>query len=267
MIAGGPGTGKTTTVARVLALLEEQALAQGRPPPLVALAAPTGKAAARLEEAVRAEAPRMGLDDDLQQRLRGFRGMTLHRLLGFNPGNRTRSATTGRTLSATTWSWSTRRRWWPFRLMARLLEAIRPDARLILVGDPEQLASVEAGAVLGDIVGPASAGLCMGATARGSPGVGDPGSRGRVAGGHGSAIGDGRGLAASRAPPPGSHRRFGQGDTARRCRRRAGSVGRGRVERPVDPPRGVATCGRGLDAIRALAVHSGRDADRGGEVR
>ena len=46
-------------------------------------------------------------------------------------------------------------------LMARLLEAVRPDARIILVGDPEQLASVEAGAVLGDIVGPASRGLCM----------------------------------------------------------------------------------------------------------
>ena len=51
-------------------------------------------------------------------------------------------------------------------MMARLLEAVRPDARLILVGDPEQLASVEAGAVLGDIVGPASRGLCMGRAAR-----------------------------------------------------------------------------------------------------
>jgi exodeoxyribonuclease V alpha subunit len=56
VIAGGPGTGKTTTVARLLALLCEQALADGRRPPLVALAAPTGKAAARMEEAVRHEA-------------------------------------------------------------------------------------------------------------------------------------------------------------------------------------------------------------------
>ena len=87
-------------------------------------------------------------------------GSTLHRLLGFNPGNRTRfrhhrpnrlphdvvvvDETSMVSLS----------------LMARLVEAVRPDARLILVGDPEQLASVEAGAVLGDIVGrrrPASA--------------------------------------------------------------------------------------------------------------
>ena len=60
VIAGGPGTGKTTTVARVLALLEAQATASAPRPPLVALAAPTGKAAARLEEAVRQGAADMG---------------------------------------------------------------------------------------------------------------------------------------------------------------------------------------------------------------
>ena len=62
VVAGGPGTGKTTTVARVLALLDEQASAAGRRPPLIALAAPTGKAAARLEEAVRAGAGTMPVD-------------------------------------------------------------------------------------------------------------------------------------------------------------------------------------------------------------
>src|SRR5581483_9510167 len=56
VIAGGPGTGKTTMVARALALLEEQAAARGQRPPLIALAAPTGKAAARLQEAVQGEA-------------------------------------------------------------------------------------------------------------------------------------------------------------------------------------------------------------------
>ena len=56
VIGGGPGTGKTTTVARLLALLDQQAVAQGAAPPLIALAAPTGKAALRLEEAVRDEA-------------------------------------------------------------------------------------------------------------------------------------------------------------------------------------------------------------------
>jgi exodeoxyribonuclease V alpha subunit len=156
VIAGGPGTGKTTTVARALALLEGQAAATGARPPLFALAAPTGKAAARLEEAVHGEARAMGVDPPLQERLLQLKGSTLHRLLGFNPGNRTRfrhdrlhhlphdvvivDETSMVSLS----------------MMARLLEAVRPDARVILVGDPEQLASVEAGAVLGDIVGPAS---------------------------------------------------------------------------------------------------------------
>jgi exodeoxyribonuclease V alpha subunit len=166
VVAGGPGTGKTTTVARVLALLDEQASAAGRRPPLVALAAPTGKAAARLEEAVRAGAGSMPVDADVKERLGALTGVTLHRLLGFNPGNRTRfrhnrlnrlphdvvvvDETSMVSLS----------------LMARLVEAVRPEARLILVGDPEQLASVEAGAVLGDIVGPASQGICMGEAAR-----------------------------------------------------------------------------------------------------
>ena len=62
VVAGGPGTGKTTTVARIVALLEEQALAAGAAPPLVALAAPTGKAAARLAEAVHGEAARLDVD-------------------------------------------------------------------------------------------------------------------------------------------------------------------------------------------------------------
>jgi len=166
VVAGGPGTGKTTTVARVLALLEAQAAASARRQPLVALAAPTGKAAARLEEAVRSGAAAMDIDGEVRERLGALQGTTLHRLLGFNPGNRTRfrhhrlnrlphdvvvvDETSMVSLS----------------LMARLMEAVRPDARLILVGDPEQLASVEAGAVLGDIVGPAARAFCMGTTAR-----------------------------------------------------------------------------------------------------
>lgn len=166
VIAGGPGTGKTTTVARVLALLEAQAMVAGARAPLVALAAPTGKAAARLEDAVRHGADDIGIDQERRERLQALTGRTVHRLLGFNPGNRTRfrhdrlnrlphdivvvDETSMVSLS----------------LMARLLEAVRSDARLILVGDPEQLASVEAGAVLGDIVGPAALGPAMPASAR-----------------------------------------------------------------------------------------------------
>ena len=63
VIAGGPGTGKTTTVARIVALLAEQAAAQGLRQPLVALAAPTGKAAARLQEAVHEEAARLRVEE------------------------------------------------------------------------------------------------------------------------------------------------------------------------------------------------------------
>jgi exodeoxyribonuclease V alpha subunit len=166
VVAGGPGTGKTRTVARVLALLDAQADAAKARAPLVALAAPTGKAAARLEEAVRGGAEDMPVGEAVKDRLRALAGVTLHRLLGFNPGNRTRFR-------------HNRLNRLPFdvvvvdetsmvslSLMARLLEAVRPDARLILVGDPEQLASVEAGAVLGDIVGPASKGPCMEESAR-----------------------------------------------------------------------------------------------------
>ncbi len=158
VVAGGPGTGKTTTVARILALLYDQALAADSPPPLVAMAAPTGKAAARLEEAVHAEASRLFDAGDLREWLLSLSASTLHRLLGWKPGSHTRFR-------------HDRNNRLPFQvvvvdetsmvslsLMARLLEAVRPTARLLLVGDPEQLASVEAGAVLGDVVGPASDG-------------------------------------------------------------------------------------------------------------
>jgi exodeoxyribonuclease V alpha subunit len=163
VVAGGPGTGKTTTVARIVALLEEQA---GDSPQLVALAAPTGKAAARLQEAVHEEAAQLDVDEVVKQRLLRLEASTLHRLLGFKPGSHSRfrhdrgnrlpydvvivDETSMVSLS----------------LMARLVEAVRPEARLILVGDPGQLTSIEAGAVLGDIVGPAAQGLRMSAPTR-----------------------------------------------------------------------------------------------------
>lgn len=157
VIAGGPGTGKTTTVARTLAVLHLQAVARGVRPPLVALAAPTGKAAARLEEAVRAEAATMvTVDPATRGRLSALAGTTLHRLLGSRPGSTRLRYHAGHRLphdvvvvdEASMVS---------LGLMARLVEAVRPDARLVLVGDPEQLVSVEAGAVLADIAGPALA--------------------------------------------------------------------------------------------------------------
>jgi exodeoxyribonuclease V alpha subunit len=143
VLAGGPGTGKTTTVSRLLALLREQ-----HPTWRIALAAPTGKASARLGEAVRSSTATLPPED--QARIGELQAMTLHKVLGGRPGARFKHDARNRLpyevvvvdeasmVSLT--------------LMARLLEALRPSTRLILVGDPDQLASVEAGAVLGDLV-------------------------------------------------------------------------------------------------------------------
>jgi exodeoxyribonuclease V alpha subunit len=146
VLAGGPGTGKTTTVARVLALLADQP----GPAPHIALAAPTGKAAARLTEAVRDAIAQLPPDD--QVRLGELSASTLHRLLGFRPGSRSRFKHHAGNRLAHDVVVVDESSMISLTLMARLLDAVRPDARLVLVGDPEQLASVEAGAVLGDIV-------------------------------------------------------------------------------------------------------------------
>jgi exodeoxyribonuclease V alpha subunit len=154
VVAGGPGTGKTTTVARILALLVEQSPR----PPLVALAAPTGKAAARLTEAVHEEARRLDIADTTRSFLLALDASTIHRLLGWRPGahSRFRHDRTNRLPHDVVIVDETSMV--SLSLMARLVEAVRRDARLILVGDPAQLASIEAGAVLGDIVGPATSG-------------------------------------------------------------------------------------------------------------
>ncbi|WP_456788310.1 exodeoxyribonuclease V subunit alpha [Cellulomonas sp. P5_C5] len=141
VLTGGPGTGKTTAVARLVAALQ----AAAGPGLRVALAAPTGKAAARLQESVGAEVA--GLEG-----VGPLHATTVHRLLGWRPGTTTRFR-------------HDRLRRLPhdvvivdessmvsLSLMARLVEALRPTARLVLVGDPDQLASVDAGAVLGDLV-------------------------------------------------------------------------------------------------------------------
>ena len=138
VIAGGPGTGKTSTVAQIVALTRTLASHRGGQPPLIALCAPTGKAAARMQEAVAGS----------------IRASTIHRLLGWLPGGRFRHDATNRLphdvviLDETSMV--------PLSLMVRLVEAVRDDAQLVLVGDPDQLAAIELGAVLRDIVGPAA---------------------------------------------------------------------------------------------------------------
>jgi exodeoxyribonuclease V alpha subunit len=158
VVAGGPGTGKTTTVARIVALLLEQARAAGSAEPLVALAAPTGKAAARLIESVHEEAAGLDVSDDARERLLGLDASTLHRLLGWRPGthSRFRHDRTNRLPHDVVIVDETSMV--SLSLMAKLVEAVRAEARLVLVGDPGQLTSIEAGAVLGDIVGPAGEG-------------------------------------------------------------------------------------------------------------
>jgi exodeoxyribonuclease V alpha subunit len=147
VLTGGPGTGKTTTVARLLALLAEQA---GTSRPRIALAAPTGKAAARLQEAVQHEVAKLDADD--QARLGELQAMTLHRLLGSRPDSSSRFRHNRGNRLPHDVIVVDETSMVSLTMMARLLEAVRPDARLVLVGDADQLASVEAGAVLADLV-------------------------------------------------------------------------------------------------------------------
>jgi exodeoxyribonuclease V alpha subunit len=156
VIVGGPGTGKTQTVAALLALLRA-----GDPSGRlrITLAAPTGKAAARMGEAFHAVAGQLrhsGLPDvdELADELDGARATTVHALLGARPGTvRTRHHAGHPLVEDVVIVDETSMVSLP--LMARLLDAIGPDARVILVGDPGQLTSVEAGSVLGDIAGAA----------------------------------------------------------------------------------------------------------------
>ncbi len=152
VIAGGPGTGKTTTVARAIVLLEEQARAETGRSPLVALAAPTGKAAARLHEAVRDEVELLG--PRFEGSAERWTTSTIHRLLGTRPDSSTRFRHDETHPLVHDVVVVDEASMLSLSLMDRLLAAVRPDARLVLLGDPQQLASVEAGVVLGDIVGP-----------------------------------------------------------------------------------------------------------------
>ncbi|WP_067541872.1 exodeoxyribonuclease V subunit alpha [Nocardia crassostreae] len=145
VIAGGPGTGKTHTIARVLALLvAHQEAIPGAPALRIALAAPTGKAAARLQESVREQAGDIGLPE--------LTAATLHRLLGWQRGGASRFRHNEFNRLPYDVIVVDETSMVSLTMMSRLLPAVRPDARLVLVGDPDQLASVDAGAVLADLV-------------------------------------------------------------------------------------------------------------------
>ena len=153
VLAGGPGTGKTHTVARLLAALHQLALDDDRPLQ-VAMAAPTGKAAARMTEAVHQAVAAADMPDATSRPLLANEAGTIHRLLGYRDGISFRHDRNNPLPHDVVVIDEASMVALP--LMARLLDALRPDARVVLVGDPSQLASVEAGAVLGDIVGPAT---------------------------------------------------------------------------------------------------------------
>jgi exodeoxyribonuclease V alpha subunit len=153
LITGGPGTGKTTTVARLLALQLAAAELRGETAPRIALAAPTGRAAVRLAEAI-AERVAHDLDAGRLDHVLAARipcsAQTLHRLLGARPGRTSFRHDAAHPL--------------PFDLvvvdeasmidlplMAKLVAAVAPSARLVLLGDPDQLPAVEAGDVLGGL--------------------------------------------------------------------------------------------------------------------
>ncbi|WP_151669916.1 exodeoxyribonuclease V subunit alpha [Nitrincola schmidtii] len=155
VITGGPGTGKTTTVVRLLALLQALALEQNLPTLEIALAAPTGKAAARLNASIAAQIESLPFDqltqhsEQLKQRI-PTEVTTLHRLLGPIHNSRRFRYHSQHPLPMDCIVVD-EASMVDLEMLATLVSALKPTARLILLGDKDQLASVEAGAVLGDL--------------------------------------------------------------------------------------------------------------------
>lgn len=155
IITGGPGTGKTTTVVRLLALLQAPAVEAGTPL-RIRLAAPTGKAAARLTESISLQVKSLEVDDKVRQKIPSD-VTTVHRLLGSRPGTRHFRHHAGNRLPLDVLVVD-EASMIDLEMMANLLDALPAHARLVLLGDKDQLASVEAGAVLGDLCRDAEAG-------------------------------------------------------------------------------------------------------------
>lgn len=154
MIIGGPGTGKTFSISRLLATLLEGRSAED--PLVVELAAPTGKAAARMQEAIReacaeGASPPLRVQPEVRAHLLALRASTLHKLLGVRPDGTSRHHA-GNPLVADVVVVD-EVSMVDLAMMRRLVEAVPTSSRLVLLGDRDQLASVEAGCVLSDLVG------------------------------------------------------------------------------------------------------------------
>ncbi|WP_428551056.1 exodeoxyribonuclease V subunit alpha [Pseudomonas edaphica] len=155
IVTGGPGTGKTTTVVRLLALLQAPAV-EANSPLRIRLAAPTGKAAARLTESISQQVLSLNVPDSVREKI-PTQVTTVHRLLGSRPGTRHFRHHLGNPLPLDVLVVD-EASMIDLEMMANLLDALPPHARLVLLGDKDQLASVEAGAVLGDLCRDAEAG-------------------------------------------------------------------------------------------------------------
>ncbi len=143
IITGGPGTGKTTTVAKILSILY-----QINPDLKVALAAPTGKAAARMDESLKAAASKE--DKIVQSKFENIQPFTIHRLLGWKKNSIyfRQDANNPLNYDVVIVDESSMI---DVALFAKLLDAIGPKTKLILLGDKNQLTSVEAGSLFGDL--------------------------------------------------------------------------------------------------------------------
>ena len=149
LISGGPGTGKTTTVAKVLVILLEQ-LAASTQVPRISLVAPTGKAAQRLTESLARSVSDLPTSEAIKTHLR-LKATTIHRALGYQPRTPTHFYhDLTRPLPADI-VLVDEASMVDLALMTKLFEAVPARSRILLLGDKDQLASVEAGAILGDL--------------------------------------------------------------------------------------------------------------------
>ncbi|MET0387446.1 MAG: exodeoxyribonuclease V subunit alpha [Polyangiales bacterium] len=152
VISGGPGTGKTSTVVKILAVAVEDALASGEVAPRIGLTAPTGKAAVRLQTAVGEAKTRLDCDARVRAAI-PEEASTIHRMLAQRARGRGTEPGAGNDPLPFDLLLVDEASMVDLELMTALISALPEHARIILLGDRDQLASVEAGAVLGDICG------------------------------------------------------------------------------------------------------------------